>query len=250
VSEAALPEWRDDWALFLDVDGTILAIAATPAAVRVPGRAIAAIASAHEELAGALALVSGRSIADLDRLFAPLRLPMAGVHGAERRTAAGLVRSPQNAAALEPARTLLERWVAAHPGALLEDKHVALALHYRNAPELEPAARVAAAAAVATVGPAFHVQEGKRVLEVKADAVGKGKAIEEFMAERPFAGRQPVFVGDDLSDEDGFKVVNRLGGHSVAVGVTRPTHARWRVADEVHVLDWLESRRTAVEARP
>jgi len=248
VSEAALPAWRDDWALFLDVDGTILAIAATPAAVRVPGRAIAAIASAHEGLAGALALVSGRSIADLDRLFAPLRLPAAGVHGAERRTAAGLVHRTQNAAALGPARTLLQRWVAAHPGALLEDKHTALALHYRNVPELEPAARVAAAAAVATVGTAFHIQEGKRVLEVKAHAVGKGKAIEEFMAEQPFAGRRPVFVGDDLTDEHGFEVVNRLGGHSIAVGVTRPTHARWRVADEAQVLDWLESR-ASVEAR-
>jgi trehalose 6-phosphate phosphatase len=248
MSEAALPGWRDDWALFLDVDGTILAIAATPAAVRVPGRAIVALASAHEELAGALALVSGRNIADLDRLFAPLRLPTAGVHGAERRTADGLVRTHDNAAALAPARTLLARWVAAHPGALLEDKHTALALHYRNAPELEPAARVAAAAALATVGPAFHVQEGKRVLEVKANAVGKGKAIEAFMAEQPFAGRRPVFVGDDLTDEDGFEVVNRLGGHSIAVGVARPTHARWRVPDEARVLDWLESRSRA-EAR-
>ena len=241
MSEAALPEWRDDWALFLDVDGTILAIAATPAAVRVPGRAIAALASAHEELDGALALVSGRSIADLDRLFAPLRLPTAGVHGAERRTAAGLVRIEENAVALAPARTLLERWVAAHPGALLEDKQAALALHYRNVPELDAAARAAAAAAVAEVGPAFHIQEGKRVLEIKATAIGKGNAIAQFMAERPFIGRRPVFVGDDLTDEDGFEVVNRLDGHSIAVGVARPTHARWRVPDEAHVLDWLES---------
>jgi trehalose 6-phosphate phosphatase len=249
VSEAALPEWRDDWALFLDVDGTIIAIAATPAAVRVPSRAIAALASAHEELAGAVALISGRSIADLDRLFAPLRLPAAGVHGAERRTAAGVVRIEQNAAALAPARTLLERWVAAHPGVLLENKHAALALHYRNVPELEDAARVAAAAAVAEAGPAFHVQEGKRVLEIKATAIGKGKSIAQFMAERPFIGRRPVFVGDDLTDEDGFEVVNRLGGYSVAVGVTRPTHARWRVPNEAHVLGWLESR-TSAEARP
>ncbi len=246
----ALPEWRDDWALFLDVDGTILAIAATPAAVHVPARAIAAIASAYERLAGALALVSGRRIAELDRLFAPLRLPAAGVHGAERRTAAaGPVIGTQDAAALALARTLLARWVAAHPGALLEDKQGALALHYRNVPELEPAARIAAAAALAAAGPDFHVQEGKRVLEIKATTVGKGKAIEQFMAEHPFVGRRPVFVGDDLTDEDGFEVVNRLGGHSVAVGVTRPTRARWRVADEAQVLRWLELRPRA-EARP
>ena len=241
MSEASLPEWRDDWALFLDVDGTIAAIAATPAAVQVPGRAIAAVASAHERLAGALALVSGRNLADLDRLFFPLRLPAAGAHGAERRTAAGRVHVRHDTAALSPARTLLERWVAAHSGTLLEDKQASLALHYRNAPELEPAARVAAAAAVSAVGPAFHVQEGKRVLEIKQAAVGKGKAIAEFMAEPPFAGRRPVFVGDDLGDEDGFDVVNKLGGHSVAVGVARPTHARWRVADEDQVLSWLES---------
>jgi trehalose 6-phosphate phosphatase len=249
VTEAALPEWCDDWALFLDVDGTIAAIAATPAAVHVPGRALAAIASAHERLAGALALVSGRNLADLDRLFFPLRLPAAGAHGAERRSATGLVNVRQDTIALSPARALLGQWVAAHAGALLEDKQSSLALHYRKAPELEPAARVVAAAAAAAAGPAFHVQEGKRVLEIKPVAVGKGKAIAEFMAERPFLGRRPVFVGDDFGDEDGFDVVNKLGGHSVAVGVARPTHARWHVADETRVLRWLESQPRA-ELRP
>jgi trehalose 6-phosphate phosphatase len=215
----------------------------------VPGRALAAVASAHERLAGALALVSGRNLADLDRLFFPLRLPAAGAHGAERRTAAGVVHLGQSAAALAPARALLEPWAAARPGTLLEDKHGSLALHYRNAPELEPAARVAAIAALVAVGPAFHIQEGKRVLEIKSAAVNKGAAIAQFMAEEPFLGRRPVFVGDDLGDEDGFDVVNKLGGHSIAVGVARPTHARWHVADETCVLRWLESQPHA-ELRP
>jgi trehalose 6-phosphate phosphatase len=242
VSEAALPSWRDDWALFLDVDGTMIEIAATPEAVQVPTRAIATIAAASERLAGAVALVSGRSIADLDRLFAPLRLPIAGAHGAQRRTAAGVVHAQRYAALLAPARELLTSWADAHLGTLLEDKQDSLALHYRNAPLLEPAARRAVTAALAATGSAFHLQEGKKVLEIKPRDTSKGRAIEEFMAERPFIGRQPVFLGDDLTDEAGFEVVNRLGGHSIAVGAARETQARWRLNDEQHVLDWLESQ--------
>ncbi len=242
MSEAALPSWRDDWALFLDVDGTMLEIAATPEAVRVPTRAFAAIAAASERLAGAVALVSGRSIADLDRLFAPLRLPIAGAHGAQRRTAAGVVHAQRYAPLLAPAREVLTFWAAEHRGTLLEDKQDSLALHYRNAPLLEPAARRAVTAALTAAGTAFHLQEGKKVLEIKPRATSKGRAIEEFMAEPPFIGRQPIFLGDDLTDEAGFEVVNRLGGHSIAVGAERHTHARWRLNDEKHVLDWLESQ--------
>ena len=242
MSEAALPVWRDDWALFLDVDGTILEIAATPDAVEVPAHAVAAIAAAYERLSGAVALVSGRSISDLDRLFAPLELPAAGSHGAQRRTAAGLVSGGANAGKLAPARALLAGWAAAHCGALLEDKQDSLALHYRSAPRLEPDARRAVTEAVAAVGPAFHVQEGKMVLEIKPRATSKGRAIEEFMEEAPFKGRRPVFIGDDLTDEAGFEAVNRLGGHSIAVGVARPTRARWRLRDAPHVLRWLESQ--------
>jgi trehalose 6-phosphate phosphatase len=242
VSEAALPSWRDDWALFLDVDGTLLEIAATPEAVQVPARAVAAIATAAKRLAGAVALVSGRSIADLDRLFAPLRLPLAGAHGAQRRTAAGVVHAERYADLLTSARKQLDRWAAEHRGTLLEDKRDSLALHYRNAPFLEPAARRAVAAALAAAGPAFHLQEGKKVLEIKPRDTSKGRAIEEFMAEPPFMGRQAVFLGDDLTDEAGFAVVNRLGGHSIAVGVARETQARWRLPDVQHVLDWLDGQ--------
>ena len=242
MSEAALPAWRDDWALFLDVDGTILEIAATPDEVEVPAQALAAIAAAYDRLSGAVALVSGRSIPDLDRLFAPLTLPAAGSHGAQRRTAAGFVSGRDDALRLAPARALLTRWVMARPGALLEDKEDSLALHYRNVPHLEPDARRAVSEAVAAVGPAFHVQEGKMVLEIKASATSKGRAIEEFMTEAPFKGRRPVFLGDDLTDEAGFEAVNRLGGYSIAVGAVRPTRARWRLRDARQVLCWLRSQ--------
>ena len=241
MGQAFLPPWRDDWALFLDVDGTLLAIAATPTAVHVPDRAVGLLAGLRDKLAGALALVSGRSIADLDRLFAPLRLPVAGAHGTERRDAAGRLHGRDCSAALAPARHLLLPWVAAHSGVILEDKGAALALHYRRAPELEAAARDVMAAALVAVGPAFHIQDGKKVVEITVETASKGFAIAQFMAEPPFVGRLPVFVGDDLTDEDGFEAVNRFGGHSVAVGVNRATHARWHLRDDRQVLAWLES---------
>ena len=240
MTRALLPKWRDDWAVFLDVDGTLLRIAATPADVRVPERVVGVLGRLHARLGGALALVSGRRIADLDALFAPLELPAAGTHGAERRDASGRWHGRDYTLQLAPARELLSAWAVAHPGALLEDKGAALALHYRAIPELEDEARRAAAAACASAGPEFHVQAGKRVLEIKADTVGKGGAIEQFMSEPPFLGREPVFLGDDLTDEDGFEVVNRLGGHSIAVGVRRDTCARWHLGDETEVLQWLE----------
>lgn len=240
MSTALLPEWRDDWAVFLDVDGTLLEIAPIPAAVRVPKRAIRVLASLHPRLEGAIALVTGRRIADLDGLFAPLRLPAAGVHGAERRDAEGNVTVTERGARLAPARRVLAAWQAAHTGTVLEDKGAALALHYRATPDWEAEARRAMTDALAAVGPDFHIQEGKKVLELKANSADKGSAIEAFMNEPPFRGRLPVFIGDDLTDEDGFDAVNRLGGHSIAVGLDRPSRARWRLRDEQHVLSWLE----------
>ena len=235
-----LPEWRDDWALFLDVDGTLLEIAATPAAVRVPERAVRILTALKQRLSGAIALVSGRRIDELDRLFAPLQLAAAGVHGAERRDAVGHMQQSADAQALAPARRLLAEWCAGHPGALLEDKGTALALHYRAAPQLKAPARSVVAEALAKLTPGFHVQEGKKVLEIKTGSASKGHAIEAFMQEAPFSGRVPVFVGDDLTDEDGFAVVNRRGGHSIAVGRDARTHARFHLAGERDVLDWLE----------
>ena len=241
MGQALLPKWRDDWALFLDVDGTLLKIAATPAAVSVPKRIVDVLAHLQRRLSGALALVSGRRIADLDSLFAPLKLPAAGTHGAERRDAAGRPHGRDYTAALAPAKQVLTAWAAAHPGALVEDKGAALALHYRAVPELEDDARRTVAAARAAAGSDFHIQGGKKVLEIKAGDVGKGHAIAQFMTEPPFAGRVPVFLGDDLTDEDGFEVVNARGGYSIAVGVGHETCARWHLEDEAEVLQWLES---------
>jgi len=195
----------------------------------------------RDELDGALAIVSGRSLAVIDQLLAPLRLPVAGVHGAERRDAAGTVHTATATPGLARARRSLATFVARHPRLLLEDKDTALALHFRRAPELERAARAAVAEALASSSASFELQEGKRVLEIKPRNASKGDAIARFMREPPFAGRVPAFIGDDRSDEAGFAVVNGLGGCSIKVGLGGSSHARWRLPDVDRVLDWLEA---------
>ena len=228
-----------DWAFFLDIDGTLLEHADTPDAVRVDGAMRTLLADLQAGAGGALALISGRSVADIDRLFAPLVLPAAGQHGAERRDAAG--RMHCHAFDEQPVRRAAKRlaaFAAAHPGLLLEDKGHSLALHYRLAPQLEGEARALVDEVLAGLGAGFELQRGKMVLELKAGGRDKGSAIAEFMAEAPFRGRVPVFVGDDLTDEFGFGVVNAMGGVSVKVG-EGASQARWRIADAAEVRAWL-----------
>jgi trehalose 6-phosphate phosphatase len=239
MSGAALPQPEGDWAYFLDVDGTLLEHAETPDAVRVDADTRALLAALRGHAGGALALISGRAVADIDALFAPLRLPVAGQHGVERRDAAGAIHRhsfPQ--APLRAAAAGLAAFARAHEGVLLEDKGHALALHYRLAPRHAQAARAAIEVAARELGESFEIQAGKMVLELKPGGRDKGTAIEEFMAEPPFRGRRPVFVGDDLTDEFGFGVVNRMGGVSVKVGEGRSA-ARWRLADAAAVRAWL-----------
>ena len=206
-------------ALFLDVDGTLLEIARTPDAVRVPRRLCQILADLQRATGGALALVSGRELAQLDRLFAPLCLSAAGLHGLERRNLrTGVMRREPDPAALEAARLRLGAFAADHPGVLLEDKGLTLALHYRNAPAQKGAATAAAVAAVAATRGALVLLQGKMVLELKPPSCDKGQAIAAFMDEAPFAGRQPVFAGDDVTDEAGFEVVNRQGGVTIRIG--------------------------------
>lgn len=236
----ALPQWNARWALFLDVDGTLLEIESHPDAVRAGPELRQLLARASRALGGALALVSGRTIASLDALFAPLCLPAAGLHGLERRDAAGRVHYPQGyAGRIAAARAGLLEFVQSAPGLLLEDKGAALALHYRNAPALEDACRRQVEAARAAAGEDFHVQHGKRVFELKPSGQDKGTAVAAFMTEAPFHGRTPVFVGDDVTDEDGFRVVNALGGLSIRVGSAGHSAARHAAADVPGILDWL-----------
>lgn len=234
-----LPTLAAGWAIFLDIDGTLLEHAARPDAVQAGAPVQRLLEALRRGTAGAFALISGRAITDIDALFAPLRLPVAGAHGAERRDAAGRVHRHQVPG--EPVRRMAARIgeiAARHEGLLFEDKGQNLALHYRLAPQAAGVARAALQEAASQLGESYEVLEGKMVVELKPTGRDKGVAIGEFMAEPPFAGRTPVFIGDDVTDEFGFGVVNRLGGHAVKVGAGVSV-APYRVADAAAVRDWL-----------
>jgi len=226
-------------AFFLDFDGTLVELAETPDAVIIPDALKHLLAALRDISGGALAIVSGRSIASIDAMLAPLVLPVAGLHGAEWRDAAGVVVRQFDAdVRIERMSEMLAEVVAANPGMLLESKGASVALHYRAAPDKEAAARAAAERAVALFGDAFVLQPGKMVFEIKPAGVNKGRAIEGLLGSPPFPGRTPCFAGDDLTDEAGFAVVNALGGMSIKVGAG-DTVATYRVEAVRDVLAWL-----------
>lgn len=228
-------------ALFLDVDGTLLEIEREPGAVHVPEALCRVLADLQVAIGGALALVSGRSIAQLDHLFSPLRLHAAGLHGLERRHLdAGLTRAAPDPHIFADARHHLAAFAARHRGVLLEDKGLTLALHYRNAPAQATAAEAMARAAVTASEGALVLLAGKMVFEIKPPGTDKGRAIAAFMAEPPFAGRRPVFAGDDVTDEAGFAAINDRGGIAIRIGNDgRSTAARHGLADVQAMQRWL-----------
>lgn len=235
------PPFAADWAFFLDVDGTLLELASTPEEVVIRPRLRLVLEGLWHAAGGAVALISGRPIADLDRLFAPLRLPAAGLHGIERRDSGGTVHYHHGLdGKLDHTRELLARLAAEHEGLLFEDKQFSVAIHYRQAPDKEPLIRSLLARHLPEIGNDFHLQKGKMVYEIKPKGRDKGMAIEEFMQERPFQRRRPVFIGDDVTDEDGFAIVNEMHGHSIKVG-SGGTVARWFLADTAAVLNMLDA---------
>jgi trehalose 6-phosphate phosphatase len=224
-----VPARQIRWCLFLDVDGTLVEIAPTPDAVQVEESLKRLLLRVRDALDGAVALVSGRSLQQLDELFAPERWPAAGLHGLERRGADERIRhAGPHAPALADARVALAELARRSPGTLVEDKGRSLALHYRAVPGLESSLRREIRAIATGLGDDYHVLEGSRVFEVKPRAATKADAIRAFLAEPPFAGRRPMFIGDDITDLDGFAAVERAGGISVAVGDR--VQARSRVA--------------------
>jgi trehalose 6-phosphate phosphatase len=234
-----VPPFEPGWALFLDVDGTLLDIAERPDTVDTHKVDCALVEGLQRAAGGALALVSGRSLAQLDGMFAPLRLPAAGQHGFERRDVrGGRHRHRFPVERLQPAKAQIREFAARHSGLVYEDKGASVALHYRQAPHLREAALDTVRTAAAPLADSVQVQAGKMVWELKPAGADKGVAIEEFMGEPPFAGRTPVFLGDDVTDEYGFRVVNRLGGHSIKVG-DGDTAARWRLPNPAAARAWL-----------
>ncbi len=239
MAKNPLPAPSLHWCLFLDVDGTLLELTDTPSGVAADQELKSLLKEVAERLGGAVALVSGRSIAYLDALFAPLKLPAAGLHGVERRKASGHIQGANYSdSQLDGARAALQAFVDAHPGTLLEDKGRNLAVHYRMAPELESGVRRAVAEAAAPMGPNYHLQEGNMVLEIKPSGFTKATAAKEFMQEAPFSGRTPVFVGDDLTDQAGFEAVETLGG--ISIGVGDRVRGQWHFDDPPAVRHWLE----------
>jgi trehalose 6-phosphate phosphatase len=229
-------------ALFLDVDGTLLEIAAQPELVRVPHSLPALIACRARKRDGALALISGRPLAQLDQLFHPWHGAAAGLHGIERRRADGSpdqILDPAGKAALDRIRPKLAAVAGDASGLVLEDKGGTIALHYRAVPEREAEIRAYAETLLTETKPALRLIAGKMVVEFQPSSVNKGLAIAAFLAEPPFFGRRPVFVGDDTTDEDGFAEVRRRGGIAVRVGSPSSTAANYCLPTVGAVLDWL-----------
>ncbi|HEX3603673.1 MAG TPA: trehalose-phosphatase [Steroidobacteraceae bacterium] len=227
-----------DWCLFLDVDGTLVDLTDTPSETTADLEIKSLLREIAERLGGAVALVSGRQIATLDQMFAPLTLPAAGLHGVERRRADGTIMGASFVdSQLDRARTALSALVAAHPGTLLEDKDRTIGLHFRMAPQFEQALREAVVAIAKPLGSNYHIQGGKMLFEIKPRGFSKATAIQAFMKEPPFSGRRPVFVGDDLTDQDGFGMVEAHGG--ISVGVGDRVQGQFYLADVNAVRGWL-----------
>lgn len=232
------PPLGRDCALFLDIDGTLAEFADLPDAVRIDEEIHEALPRLSRDLSGALALVTGRAITSADALFPGLKLPMAGQHGCERRDARGTIHfhAPRKDT-YERLRKLFKGLARRHPELFLEEKGAAIALHYRALPEIAEQLHRTLTDSLRELD-GYTLQPGKMLLEVRPDSRDKGTAIDDFMAESPFAGRLPVFVGDDLTDEHGFATVERLGGWTIKVGAGR-TAARFRLPDVAAVSRWL-----------
>lgn len=228
----------DRIAILLDVDGTILDLAPTPSQVEVPVKLRATLTKLLQRTKGALALVSGRSLADIDRIFAPLKLPAIGGHGVEIRRTPG---SPATHPPLSIDTQLKEELIAvADDGVLVEDKGYSIALHYRQAPERGGALREAVSAIVGEhPDSGVEILPGKRVIEVKPERFTKGTGIRHLMHDSPFRGRVPFFIGDDVTDETAFAVLPQFAGIGYSVG--RPFKGVSGVfADADAVRDWLD----------
>lgn len=234
-----VPPFAPDWCFFLDVDGTLVDIAERPALVLVDASLQNLLQRLAAQTKGAVALISGRSLADIDSLFSAVRLPAAGQHGLERRDILGNIHVFQYAEQVLRHATLdLEKLAAQYPALELEHKGMAVAMHYRRAPHLAPVVASAMQELLDRLGEGYELLQGKMVFEVKPDAKNKGTAVAEFMQEDPFKGRIPVYIGDDTTDESAFKVVNKLRGHTLKVG-DGATQAHGRLADANAVRAWL-----------
>ena len=234
-------------ALFFDFDGTLVDLAAQPGAVQVRDAVPQLLANLAAVLDGAVAVVSGRPLAEIDQYLRPLTLSAAGVHGAERRGADGYVRR-MPCGALQDATAVIEALCARHVALRIERKPGAIALHYRQAPELEAECLAAMAEALARVE-GMALLRGKMVVEMKPRRAGKGLAVRSFMEEPPFRLRRPWFFGDDVTDEAAFEAVQALGGVAVKIGEGE-TQATHRLPDPAALHRWMDRLATHLTITP
>ncbi len=208
------------WALFLDIDGTLVDIADKPDNIIVPPDLAENLARVSQLLDGALALVTGRALVYADALFGGRTFPIAGLHGAERRSPSGTVDRVESRPEFAALKLRIEEGVRQWPGILVEDKGLAIAAHYRQAPELQQEVEAIMIRFAELAGPDYTLQRGKMVLEIRPARASKGEAVRAFLSEAPFRGRRPITIGDDVTDEAMFKVANELGGHSIRIDET------------------------------
>ncbi|MGI9424757.1 MAG: trehalose-phosphatase [Hyphomicrobiaceae bacterium] len=230
-------------ALFLDFDGTLAEFADHPASVSVPEELIATLAQLHQATHGALAIVTGRDIREIDDFLAPLVLPVAGVHGLVRRTYDGQLHlTDVDDIALATIAGRLDNFVDGQDGLIVERKSRSVALHYRRAPAAADACLSALTDALHDLDD-FEVQVGKLVVEARAIGHDKGSAIATFLAEPPFANRRPVFAGDDVTDEDGFRYLNECAtAQAITIKVgAGASEARYRVRSVEALRGWLQA---------
>ncbi len=243
------PSLDDACALFLDVDGTLIEFSDDPSSVQVLPDVLDAIGRISDRLQGAVALVSGRPLAQLDALFAPMRLPSAGLHGHEFRSSADArdALPDDTSSFLHALHRDAAQMARARPGVLVEDKGVSIALHWRAAPEAGADVQAFADAWLPSL-PGYRLQPGNHVVEFVPEGTDKGGAVARMMRQPAFAGRTPVFIGDDLTDEFGFAAAQRLGGWAVLVGDRTGSAATYGLADTRAVHAWLAGNARVAEA--
>ena len=228
-------------ALFLDLDGVLAPLVATPDAVVPDARRSSVLRALSLRLNGRVAIVSGRPLSEIDRIAESAVTSASGVHGLERRRADGRLIASEPHEAVREAVAAFQAFADDRPGLIVEDKTVAAGLHFRADPGQAEAAEALAQDLADRTG--LKLQPGKLVLELKTPGTDKGTALAAFMTEPPFAGGVPVMVGDDLTDEHGFRAAKALGGFGVLVGAPRETSASHGLTDVAAVLDWLEKVR-------
>lgn len=228
-------------ALFLDIDGTLAPIAARPQDVRPDPRRTRLLERLSTALDGRLAVVTGRTLEDVDRILEGRITCVAAVHGLVRRHCDGSLHEPPTHPALPRTVRTLRDFARRDPGLIVEEKGASVALHFRLARSHAGEARVLIRRLADQTG--LTVQHGDMVEELRMPGPSKGDSIRDFMATEAFRGMTPVFAGDDITDEHGFAEVDRLGGFGVLVGAPRETNARFGLRNVDDVLAWLEAAR-------